>query len=924
MKLLQLNIQGFGKLKSLKIDFSPKLNLIWGLNEAGKSTLQQAILAAFYGFYQGSRATTAEKQQHLRFKPWTHADFDLQLVYELGDGHQFEIVRNFADDDIPTKIFDAVTGKDLTPQFKIRRHGNISSAREHLGMSREIFEATVFVRQAEVKSLQNNAGLVNEIVSLLDSGTTRASAEEAIAFLEGQIARVGSDRARVKRLPMAQEWLKKIQEEREMLLRDRDSLREAVLKKQDLEKTLQKDRTKLLQFQYLILDKRMAELAQNFKRSEAIRRRLKELRENYSELEGAGQVSDSLREGIVRKFQTLENQKEQIGEIREKIKQQQTIVEQLARELAEYTDMRKLSEFLTYEEFDRLQTRWNVADRALKRDQDEYEKELNRLSTQNLDADRLQKIYQLSSEETQGFREQEEELGRLDREIQSLELEQRELAGKEPFTKSVKLGIVGLAFLGVLLAVPLILFHLTATGVILGAFLITLSAGVSLYFSGMQNKHEKNRMALKHDLHEIVTEKMEKEAFYKHALQPFGVKDFKDLLEKRLQFESLSRKIDAVARSREGLAAVEFQLLKYLGSIDIQSLSEEVLQNVGAQFKSFFELKNQFDREKRLLEETRKDLARVQDRSELTTDSLLERLQEAGINEKDPDKALLQFKALVEKKKECDRLGREIEKLQSELNGLFAGKSEAELLEQQEAWTRRRDTLLAHHPELKGLSSGWSSQKLLTEYETLDQKRQEMEKEVERLEATIQTVLTSHRPQAEIEEELAAAEKEVRRLLKVRHALEKARDTLREVMESYHRDMAPFLNQTVGRGIQAVTRGRYKDVRIDPQTFTIHLVVPETGDMQPSDRLSLGTQEQLYLLLRVAVAKHLSENAESLPLILDDPFVHFDHNRLENVLVFLKQLSEQNQIIVFTKDRAIHRWVEKNVKPEDHIILELK
>jgi uncharacterized protein YhaN len=254
---------------------------------------------------------------------------------------------------------------------------------------------------------------------------------------------------------------------------------------------------------------------------------------------------------------------------------------------------------------------------------------------------------------------------------------------------------------------------------------------------------------------------------------------------------------------------------------------------------------------------------------------------------------------------------------------LFSGKSEAELRQQQEELRRKRDALLGNHPELKGLTSGWSAQKLLTEYEQLDERRQEIEKQVERLETQIQVVLTTHRPQAEIEEELAQAEAEVRQLLRFRQSLEKARDTLRDVMKTYHRNLAPVLNREVSTGIAQVTGGRYREVHIDPQKFSVNLAVPETGEVQSSDRVSLGTQEQLYLLLRLAIVRLLSENEEPLPLLLDDPFVHFDQKRLENVLSLLKELSKETQVVIFTKEETILKWTQQHISEKERTIFEM-
>ncbi|KKL25479.1 hypothetical protein LCGC14_2404900, partial [marine sediment metagenome] len=51
MRLRRIELAGFGCLQSFQTDLAPGLNLFHGLNEAGKSTLQQAVLALLYGFY---------------------------------------------------------------------------------------------------------------------------------------------------------------------------------------------------------------------------------------------------------------------------------------------------------------------------------------------------------------------------------------------------------------------------------------------------------------------------------------------------------------------------------------------------------------------------------------------------------------------------------------------------------------------------------------------------------------------------------------------------------------------------------------------------------------------------------------------------------------------------------------------------------
>ena len=60
---------------------------------------------------------------------------------------------------------------------------------------------------------------------------------------------------------------------------------------------------------------------------------------------------------------------------------------------------------------------------------------------------------------------------------------------------------------------------------------------------------------------------------------------------------------------------------------------------------------------------------------------------------------------------------------------------------------------------------------------------------------------------------------------------------------------------------------------------------------------SEGTIDQLYLALRLAVAKELTPEA---PLILDDALVRFDDTRHAAAMDILRQEAEQKQIILFT------------------------
>ena len=60
-------------------------------------------------------------------------------------------------------------------------------------------------------------------------------------------------------------------------------------------------------------------------------------------------------------------------------------------------------------------------------------------------------------------------------------------------------------------------------------------------------------------------------------------------------------------------------------------------------------------------------------------------------------------------------------------------------------------------------------------------------------------------------------------------------------------------------------------------------------------------QNQLYFALRVAMAQELGGTI-GLPFLIDDPFMHLDHNRLQQAQNYLKGLGDRCQVVIFTHD----------------------
>lgn len=67
MQITKLEILGFGKFRNFSLDFSSKCNVIYGENEAGKSTLHSFIQAMLYGI----PSAPSKKEEFFRYLPFS-------------------------------------------------------------------------------------------------------------------------------------------------------------------------------------------------------------------------------------------------------------------------------------------------------------------------------------------------------------------------------------------------------------------------------------------------------------------------------------------------------------------------------------------------------------------------------------------------------------------------------------------------------------------------------------------------------------------------------------------------------------------------------------------------------------------------------------------------------------------------------------
>lgn len=166
----------------------------------------------------------------------------------------------------------------------------------------------------------------------------------------------------------------------------------------------------------------------------------------------------------------------------------------------------------------------------------------------------------------------------------------------------------------------------------------------------------------------------------------------------------------------------------------------------------------------------------------------------------------------------------------------------------------------------------------------------------------------------------ARASAEVARLTSLAEDLDIASAILGAAQEKVHADIAPVLNETIRPWVPRITRGRYDDIRVNPATLEVE-AHEAGGQFRAATVLSHGTTEQLFLLLRLALAQRLTTTGEKAPIVLDDITVQSDADRTVAALDLLHDLSREHQVVLFSQEDEVLRWAEQRLdQAKDRLI----
>lgn len=950
MKLKSLWPLAFGKFHASEpIILEDGLNIITGDNESGKSTLAAFILGMLYGFKKEGRTRVYRTPEFDRYKPWEGQEYRGIMVYEAG-GRVYRVERWFEPD--ITKIYDDVTGEEITHEFVQDSRKEYNFAQLHLGLSAKEFRNTIWIGQLG-SGQDGDLGLEiqGKLENILQGTEDDLSFTKALAVLNVERAKIKTPRsARAKLdvvLEQKAELTRELEEAREREAQVRKVMvelrrlrqEEAALARKAEEASRQVDCIRAFLLRKVVSQAR------------ELKQEITGLEHTLSRLEWAQQLPHNIKQDLQQLVHSKQDLEARINEVRAELMNLEAKKQALTEELGQYD--RVLSTGLTQEQVSGMYSKYLTCKAGAGRSEryaNEARRMLRRLEQQAADmghlsdaeaalaeAEKLQEIVVLS----------EREKSKLDVELEQAKagLAQADVRGAGGWLYALSLGVLGIAIALTIVGLPLAVPAFAIAVVVFGIGSYTRKKALDVRFqaeevynqaAAMVEAQEKRIAQAKAELYDFLelygATSVEELRRRFHKVSEFHTR----LLNAKEQYDLAHR---YWYESSQEFSATERELMSVLMKTGClapgQAVTEAAVDMLRAKLKQAAAIQGEIGNVERRVKEFEGVLSKLRARQEQLKQAETRLLEAAGV-------ATLQelhdkIAAHEEYEDTLKALGHLKEKLSAVLAGRDLGDLEAELDKLEQAIGG--DTMAGLAGELvgSGLGSGLGSGSGLDlgsgvgsalgsgpglgsggldggftadsvsekDYQEaqrhLSQLRSELGRLRERkasLEKEAYLRQREGRPVYSIEEDLARVSEVERELIQDKAALDLALETLEDLSRNLRREFAPLLNERTGEILKQITQGKYYETRISPD-LEMSVIHPGHKSQTPIANLSCGTVDQCYFALRVAVAE-LIVNKDSFPFFLDDSFVQYDDKRLEGALKIVSELSKRHQILLFS------------------------
>ena len=890
MIIKKVNIIVFGGLKDKIISFDKGMNIVYGENEAGKSTIQAFIKIWLYGMsnYKGK---DYKQNERLKYMPTTGETISGELYVEF-KSKDYIIRRTFGKSkkEDTSLVIDAITGEEVNYISKEE------PGKYFFNINRATFINTLFIGQLGVEVRKDKEEeIIDKIANSIGIDDGQVSVDVAIVKLNKYKKSISNVRKNGYLDILNERYSNLLSERYEAYNLSNHNLdNEELLINMNLEKkSLNNEINNLEIYKRFLkrtkLKKEFEEITQYFKKKQELKNKEKYINKllTYNDEFINYEFIKELREEYSLYLSMLDTEKLE----KEVIQEKEEKLKELKIPLDRYDYIEQLPKNVL-----NILEKLNIRKEVLKEKVDINKSIENEIEFLNLKEQEAKKIIG-DALIINDFREA---IGITINNYEEKLKELKILMEDDNRNKSNNL------FYGFLLVVSLlsIILAIFVNNNILSVILYMIFSIISLFllFNIYINKNGKNK---KIDIIKREINKLEKDLDYYCSTLKIG--SYKELFKKLKIYDDYTKlKIKINEKINEKLSQRELlSLEKAIDEYDIINseiegyLNISIANNLGElidEINKYQEASKGLDILEIELKNLKSGLEKTKEQMEIRETKIRVKLGSIGFE----NIKLLEvediLKELEEKLELRDEINRDLASVEEAYSALTKGKN-IDLIKKDLSDVINIDFKYSYKNE-EEIDSVIKDKNL---------RLLEVEKSIKDIENEIKNRFNGKRTIPDIEEEIKKIEDETREKVKELKASSIAMESLQEAYQEIRDNFGPILNKSVIDSFGRFTDGKYNDVMV---ADNYEMKVRNENNIMKADILSNGANDQLNLSLRLAFIDMIFKSKD-VSIYLDDAFVQYDNKRLEKTM---KYLVNQNfkQCIIFTCQNREESILSKN------------
>lgn len=193
MIIKELQITAFGKFHKKTLFFNNGINIVYGHNESGKSTVHKFIEAMLFGFFKDQKSRRSYSNEYNKYLPLEESEYKGTMILNK-DNNEIRIERNILKGKDSVIIYNNITGEEITKEYYYDKSIKLYSPFDPSLMNRTIYNNTISISQL---NNETQSELIYELKDkLVNYGSSNAdlSVKNAINYLQELLFQQGTEK----------------------------------------------------------------------------------------------------------------------------------------------------------------------------------------------------------------------------------------------------------------------------------------------------------------------------------------------------------------------------------------------------------------------------------------------------------------------------------------------------------------------------------------------------------------------------------------------------------------------------------------------------------------------------------------------------------------------------------------------------------